>query len=281
MGKTFNCKIISCEGFDIATTIEGENIDEYPIYYPSNCLIYVECGQLKLKIENQVFTVNKNEFVFVRKYVYGKYIKIIDEGEGKFRDHIFILNDIFIKEVIREFEFPENIPHNNAPIFQFSSNPVLKGLMKSIEIYVNGQVDVDRELIQLKTKEAFYALTKLNPELITVFYEFSAPGKADLVSFMEHNFMYNISLERFAQLSGRSLSSFNREFRRFFKQTPHKWIKERRLELAKRILTQTQRMPIDVYLEVGFKDLAHFSRSFKDHFGINPSELKQNLISQN
>ena len=267
-------KIINCDGFDIASTIEGDEGEECPIYFPANCLVYVECGRLNLYIEDEIVTIQRDEFVFVRKYSYGKYKKFIDQDRGKFREHIFILNDVFIQEVVKDFELQEkNIPSEKT-IFPLPKNPILKGLMKSIEIYINERTQVDRRLIQMKTKEALYALTHLRPELSAIFSEFSSPGKADLELFMEYNYMHNISLDRFAQLSGRSLSSFNREFRRLFKTTPHKWIRARRLELAKKLLTETRKNPIDVYLEVGFKDLAHFSRSFKQYFGINPSEVK-------
>lgn len=32
-------------------------------------------------------------------------------------------------------------------------------------------------------------------------------------------------------------------------------------------------MASDIYIELGFEDLAHFSRSFKKYFGKNPSEV--------
>ncbi|MEM6726474.1 MAG: AraC family transcriptional regulator, partial [Bacteroidota bacterium] len=102
----------------------------------------------------------------------------------------------------------------------------------------------------------------------------ASPEKADLVEFINHNFMFNLKLSQFAKMSGRSLSSFNREFRRIFHETPHRWIMKSRLEMAKELLIQPARKPSDVYLEVGFEDLAHFSKRFKSYFGINPSEVK-------
>lgn len=86
--------------------------------------------------------------------------------------------------------------------------------------------------------------------------------------------MRNITLEKFAEMSGRSLSTFNRDFRKIFQMSPHKWIKQKRLELARKLLISTSKKASDVYLEVGFEDLAHFSRSFKSYFGLNPSEVK-------
>jgi AraC-like DNA-binding protein len=44
--------------------------------------------------------------------------------------------------------------------------------------------------------------------------------------------MFNMPLERFGYLTGRSLSTFNRNFRKIFQITPQRRITEKRLELA-------------------------------------------------
>ena len=58
--------------------------------------------------------------------------------------------------------------------------------------------------------------------------------------------------------------------------TPSRWIVKRRLEEAKCLIEKVGRKPVDVYLEVGFKNLSHFSTAFKKEFGISPSNLCAN-----
>ena len=272
-----NLKIIDCDGLHVAVTLETDSCKEAPIYYPANFLIHVEQGTLKLEVDKQVFTVKEGEFCLVRKYTHGTYYKEWRDDQNGFREHIFVLQDPFIKEVINNFPLPEDFMPCTLPMIKLPKTPVLQGLMDSIDTYVTGQAQIDRQLIRLKTMEALHAITSHKPELIHIFNEFSEPERADLVQFVEHNYTQNLSLEQFAQLSGRSLSTFNREFRKIFDTSPHKWFKKKRLELAKKLLSSTPRTASDVYLEVGFEDLAHFSRSFKSHFGINPSEIKSGI----
>ncbi len=267
-------KVIACDGLEIAASVEGFTNMECPIYYPANFLIHVEQGILHLKIDGQTHTLQEGEFGLIRKYTQGTFFKTWEGNQDGFREHIFILHDAFIKEVIQEFELPQDYMPVSVPLIKFEKEPILMGLMDSLKGYITGQIQLDRQLIRIKTREALHALSRLNPNLIHIFNEFSEPSKADLVQFMEFNFIQNIPLEKFAQLSGRSLSTFNREFRKAFKMTPYKWIKQRRLELANHLLLNTQRKASDIYLEVGFEDLAHFSRSFKKYFGRNPSEVK-------
>ena len=268
-------KMIECDGFIIAATLETTRQgDSHPIYYPANMLIYVEQGQLDLIIDNQTYTTHSGEFVFVRKHTKGVFVKSWRQGESCFREHIFALYDSFIKEAIREFEAPKDYLPYTLPLVQLQESPPLSGLMKSIEAYITGQSPVNRQLIRIKTMEALYALSHQRPDLVHVFHDFSKNMRADLVEFMTYNYTRNLTLEQFATFSGRSLSTFNREFRKAIKQTPRQWIREQRLELAHQLMVQKKLSASEVFLEVGFEDLAHFSRSFKAYFGLNPSEVK-------
>jgi len=93
------------------------------------------------------------------------------------------------------------------------------------------------------------------------------------VSYMEKNFMYNLPLEKFGYLTGRSLTTFKRDFKKAFNTTPQRWLTQKRLELAHYQFAEKKMKPIDVCYEVGFENLSHFSFAFKKHFGYAPSEL--------
>ena len=75
-------------------------------------------------------------------------------------------------------------------------------------------------------------------------------------------------LEKFRYLTGRSLSTFNRDFRKTFNSTPQKWLTRKRLEQAHYRIAEHAQKPVDVYLEVGFENLSHFSFAFKKAFWI-------------
>jgi hypothetical protein len=49
---------------------------------------------------------------------------------------------------------------------------------------------------------------------------FSEPGKIDLEAFMNRNFHFDVSLERFAYLTGRSLSTLKRDFKDLYNLPP-------------------------------------------------------------
>ena len=89
---------------------------------------------------------------------------------------------------------------------------------------------------------------------------------------MEDNYSLDLSLEQLANYSGRSLSTFNRDFRKAFGTSPQKWIIARRLQSARKMLREGKIQVQDVMADVGFCNLSYFSRHYKETFGYPPSE---------
>ena len=129
------------------------------------------------------------------------------------------------------------------------------------------------DLLFLKQKEAILLLLKLVPAFKNVLFDFSEPGKIDLEAFMEKNYHFNVLLKRFAYLAGRSLATFKRDFEKIYHTTPSRWLQQRRLQEAYHMIKELKKAPSDVYPELGFENLSHFSFVFKKAYGIVPSKL--------
>jgi AraC-like DNA-binding protein len=164
-----------------------------------------------------------------------------------------------------------------SKIFSFRNHPLLESCLTSLIPYFEVEGSFPESLASLKITEAISILRFIDPQVDAVLANFDMPGKVDLLNFMERNFMFNMSLERLGYLTGRSLSTFNRDFKRLFNASPQRWIIEKRLELAHYHLTAKQKKPTEVYLEVGFEDLSHFSYAFKKKYGISPKQLRTAL----
>lgn len=175
--------------------------------------------------------------------------------------------------------FYEAIPNFVNPVFKtdnpvtLDKSPLLDSLFDSMIPYFNLEYKLPQELSQLKIQEAITILRAVDKNVDAILSDFSEPHKINLVEFMQNNFMFNMSLDKFSYLTGRSLTTFKRDFNKAFNCTPQKWLTQKRLELAKFQLTEKNRKPIDIYFEVGFKNFSHFSHAFKKEFGVNPREL--------
>ncbi|WP_244228719.1 helix-turn-helix domain-containing protein [Mucilaginibacter endophyticus] len=152
----------------------------------------------------------------------------------------------------------------------YDKNPLLESFVTSLMPYFDMQQDLPEELVKLKLEEALTILRAIDESIDGLLSDFSDPGKIDIATYMEKNFMFNLTLENFSLLTGRSISTFNRDFRKSFNTPPQKWLMQKRLELAHYLLFEKKIKPADVYVEVGFENFSHFSYSFKKYFGYSP-----------
>ncbi len=123
-------------------------------------------------------------------------------------------------------------------------------------------------------QETFLRMTAQDPAVMGFLSTAALSGLGALSSFMADHAVENLSNKKLAELSGRSLSAFQREFSRVFHTTPQKWLMDRRLERARVLVTSTTMTITQICHETGFKDSAHFSRAFRRRFGTAPSAMR-------
>ena len=165
-------------------------------------------------------------------------------------------------------------PIASQKIYCYNNHPLLESCLASLVPYFEMQ-NLPEDLASLKITEAISILRTIDKRIDSVLTNFEEPGKIDLADYMERNFMFNQSIEKFSYLTGRSLTTFKRDFKKTFNTTPQKWLTRKRLELAHYQFSEKKRKPIDVCYEVGFENLSHFSHAFKKHFGYPPTMLQQ------
>lgn len=155
----------------------------------------------------------------------------------------------------------------------FDKHPLLESCFVSLIPYFDLKTDLPENIAAIKIEEAISVLRTIDKDMDSLLADFEEPGKINLTDFMEHHYMFNMPLEKFGYLTGRSLATFRRDFKKAFNITPQRWLTQKRLELAHYQLAEKQRKPVDVFIEAGFENLSHFSYAFKKHFGYAPSVL--------
>ena len=162
-------------------------------------------------------------------------------------------------------------------IRRYNDHPLLESCLASLIPYFEMK-DIPENIASLKLTEAISILRAIDEEIDDVLANFEEPGKIDLAGYMEKNFMFNMPIEKFGYLTGRSLTTFKRDFKKIFNTTPQKWLTQKRLELAHYQIVEKSKKTIDVCYEVGFENLSHFSYIFKKHFGYAPTELLEKRV---
>lgn len=94
-----------------------------------------------------------------------------------------------------------------------------------------------------------------------------------LKAFLLAHLSEPIHLVELATLCDLSPTQFQRHFKATTGITPYAWLTRLRLEQAMKLL-KANVSGTEVAQQVGFYDQAHFSKSFKQAFGVSPSEVR-------
>jgi len=226
--------------------------------------IYTAVG-IKKFLPGSVGIIRKNYLARATKYPSA-------DGRPNETINIFLPQNILYKYAL-EKGIKEQPKYFGDDMIDLSDNDFIKGYFQSLRPYFSNTKGINDALAELKTKEAIELLLQYQSDLQTFLFDFSEPFKLDLEQYMVQNYIFNIPIKEFARLTGRSLSTFKRDFKRIFENTPEKWLRNKRLEKAHYLITIEKLKPSDVYLQVGFENFSHFSTSFKEQFGYSASSL--------
>lgn len=160
-------------------------------------------------------------------------------------------------------------------ITTYKKHPLLESFFASLIPYFDLESELPEKIISVKIEEALSILRIVDEDIDNLLANFPRSTETQLVDFMEKNYMFNMSIQKFGYLTGRSLTTFKRDFKKEFNTTPQRWITQKRLELAHYQLLENKQKPVDVYLETGFENLSHFSFAFKKHFGYAPTDMNK------
>lgn len=187
---------------------------------------------------------------------------------------VISLQEDLLRKIVLEEKFEADRKYIGPPNILVPPNEFLEGYFQSIVPYARSSgASMTDEMGILKVKEVVKLLLLALPELRNFLFDFSEPFKIDLERFMLSNFHFNIPIEKFAELTGRSLAGFKRDFNKAFGLPPRQWLQDKRLNQAKYLIETKHQKPSAIYLDLGFESLSHFSHSFRKKFGVAPSKL--------
>lgn len=246
---------------------EGENFIADHIF---GCVI---SGSQELHIDGKIYEFKEGDFRFFRKNQLCRFVKRPPAGGGEFKSLSVKIDEETLISLSQENNLHSNKHYTGDGATLLKPNPLFRNFIASLTPYINGSGEINDMISSLKVREAVMILLETNPELKDALFDFRAPGKIDLEAYMNKNYRFNVDISRFAYLTGRSLASFKRDFGHIFHTSPNRWLQQKRLDDAYYLIKQKGQKVSDVYLDVGFKDLSHFSFAFKKAFGFAPTKV--------
>ena len=272
--RQFSCRGILFLKMDCPRTLKFDDWNAH------NLFIHVLNGNKCLYTRDKSWQLTLGSTFFVKKGA----ITVEKIGADPLCALMFFVPDTYIrcfikenKSIISTFCSNEKTGDQVIPV---STTPVMQAFYDSVISYFESGTVPAEDLLELKVRELLLNIitSKSNVALIDYFCRLAQDGVDDLREVMENNCLYNLELAQYARLCNRSLSKFKRDFGATFNESPGRWLLQKRIDHAQRLLLQTDKQIIDVALESGFSNVSHFDRVFKESTGISPLKYRKGIL---
>lgn len=255
---------------DIKLSCYEDKFFKSDIMFDHHMLIWFISGETKIVQANATYFFKKGDIFLIPRNQLATIINYPKDGQP----HKTVVMHL-VTNRLRDFYANLNVKPKaleSHKIYSFNNHPLLESCLASLVPYFEMK-DLPENIASLKITEAISILRTIDKCIDNVLANFEEPGKIDLAGYMERNFMFNLPLEKFGYLTGRSLTTFKRDFNKVFNTTPQRWMTQKRLELAHYQFVEKKKKPMDVCYEVGFENISHFSFAFKKQYGYSPTQL--------
>jgi AraC-like DNA-binding protein len=225
-----------------------------------------------LRIENlnrSAAVVNANQMIFLPKGLY--MVSDAMTEDEPFVALLFFFEETLINEFIssldKKWKGGTCVPNL---VFSYSEN---LRLFTETLLKLYGDNHSHHAITKAKLFELLHLLSisERGEEFMQTLLSLENKEKRNIRDFMNTNFYKPLTVEDYAYLTGRSLSTFTRDFKRQFNISPKQWLVEKRLEKARQLLSQNKTVT-DVAFEVGYENFSHFIKAFHKKFGISPKQ---------
>lgn len=262
-------------------TTTQENFDAFLTHH---ALVYILSGVKQIKVAQNKFDIHSGELFLIPRgeYVMSEYIA----GESGFRSLMLFFSKKTAQEMLEQIsratggKLLETEKIKKEAVKIIPRNWEIEKLFASLEAYSQGENPFMCELIRLKFAELIYLLmdTPYQKLIFSFLLDATRSEIPSLSSVLDSHLYSSVTVNELALLSGRSLSSFKREFMREYGEPPRTWIRTKKLARAAFLLDTTDHAVEEVAEASGFISNTHFTRLFKSHFELTPTEYRSKRI---
>jgi AraC-like DNA-binding protein len=242
-----------------------------------NYILYVVSGKKIFYSTSHSWTLTRGKAVFVKKGAC-----IIEKVQGEILCLMaFFIPDNYLRSFLSENPMllitEKNRSIENNMVIPLDVNDIMLAYYESVIPYFHSPVKPSEDLLELKFRELLFNIigNPSNSELTSFLHSFVLPQANNIQPVIEANYCYNLSLDAYAKLCNRSLSSFKRDFYNVYGESPARWLLKKRMDHALKLLSNSKNPIADISFESGFENSTHFSHAFKKQFGVSPLKYRQ------
>ncbi|MEZ9231336.1 helix-turn-helix domain-containing protein [Vibrio amylolyticus] len=249
-----------------------QDLTNIEFYTNTPCLIYIESGYETLtNSENDTTKLHPGSALFLAQglNLHSDFVKSTDSLKA----YLVFFDEQVIVEYLTKLK-NEKIASGDV-----SGSCLLNDKDNRLGAFFNTvQLDIsDSGYLDIKLQELLHLMVSIGDRSIihSLLSNKVLSSKRNLLRLLESEDILHLTVSDLAHLSGRSLSSFNRDFKSLYAVTPQKWLREKRLVHANALLEEGAISVTDAAFEVGYENVSNFIRVFKMKYGKTPSQIKR------
>jgi len=246
------------------------------------CFLYMLKGEMQYAKGDDYLKVATNHSLLLNCLNSGNQIQDVNNREpGEIvivTFHSEVLKKVYDKEI--PFIFQSNGEMSNQARDIINNDFLIHKYIEGLLFYFENPFLVNEEILILKLKEIIFLLSQTQQAgaIRTILSQLFSPISYTFKQIIEANLYTSIKIGELAVKANLSVSSFKREFKKMYHDSPANYIKSKRLERGAELLLATEERITDIAFKCGFNDLANFTKSFHGKYDCTPTNfrLKQN-----
>lgn len=254
-----------------------QDLVDVEFYTNIPCVVYIESGQETITTsDNRTHELPARTAIFLQQglNLHSDYVKITENLKAYL---IFFTEDVLIDFV--SAEKTNGINKNDQPeLLKIKCGNLIEVYFNSIQLLKKQECN-SPALIRIKLLEFLHLLSLYDKRIFQAAFQSkrtSNTPKRNLSRLLKNSETLKLSISDLANLSGRSISTFTRDFKTIYDMPPKQWLQNKRLVRAYEQLTNTELTVTHVAADLGYENVSHFIKSFKEKYKITPKQLKQN-----
>lgn len=197
-----------------------------------------------------------------------------------------VISIAFHKEILEKLYQNSTPPFFTNTKYPLSVNSIVVESTELIEQYIKSFIYyfehrelLTEDILILKLKELILILlqTENAPKVLEIMNNLFTKKTFEFKEVIKSHICSSVSIEELAKITSNSLSSFKKEFRRIYDDTPNNYFIGKRIEKVAELLPISDDPITNIAYDCEFKTLAHMSRVFKTKYGVSPSEYRLNF----
>ncbi len=245
------------------------------------CFVHIRQGAYNSISEDEILKSYQGQSVLMKC---GSYLSqmVPDSETGMYEAvavhfHPEVLRKIYEKET-PSFLYKKKVYTGNNMTVIHASAPIEK-YIEDILFYFDHPQLANEDILVLKVKEIILLLmqTRDASNVRHILENLFSKRVIGFKKSIESHIFSDVTVGELAQLNYMSLSSFKRMFKETYDTSPSQYISAKRLEKSKELLTISDLSISAIAYDCGFKTISHFSKKFKQEYGMSPTVFKLNL----